>query len=238
MPQTHLEMRKGTQAQAVSYCEKPDTRVDGTHPERYGQLKQQGARTDLDTLCRLIINGDSTPTDIMLESPATWCRNYRALDLLSQRSRNVVRRQWLTTVIFYIGNPGSGKSRTVHAVAPNAYVKDQSHKWWDGYCGESEVVIEDLNNENGIPISQMLQLLDRYPCNVEVKGGMVNFAPKTIYITANMEIDQCYPNASKILLEALRRRISKRILVGSPIEAEYQIISHVNGCKCYGCRNN
>lgn len=40
-----------------------------------------------------------------------------------------------------VGDPGVGKSRYVKAFRP--YIKPSS-KWWDGYNGQSDVLIDDF----------------------------------------------------------------------------------------------
>jgi len=49
-PQMHLEVRMGTQTQAIEYCRKSDSRREGAEPVTYGKCGKQGNRTDLDAL--------------------------------------------------------------------------------------------------------------------------------------------------------------------------------------------
>ena len=52
----------------------------------------------------------------------------------------------------------------------------------------------------------MLRLLDRYPCQVETKGGSINFAPKKIIILSNKAPEDWY-DKNKCAWEPLERRI-------------------------------
>ena len=56
------------------------------------------------------------------------------------------------------------------------------------------------------PYREMLRLLDRYPCQVETKGGSVNFAPKTIIILSNKAPEDWY-DKEKCAWAPLERRI-------------------------------
>lgn len=51
----HLEIRRGTQQQAIDYCTKSDTRVD--EPVHYGEPKKPGRRTDLDEILSDVRDG-------------------------------------------------------------------------------------------------------------------------------------------------------------------------------------
>lgn len=53
----HLEKRKGSQEQAREYCMKIDTRIE--EPYEYGEMKDQGHRSDLDQIWEDVNNGDT-----------------------------------------------------------------------------------------------------------------------------------------------------------------------------------
>ena len=62
-----------------------------------------------------------------------------------------------------------------------------SAKWWDGYEGEKEVLIDEFWKDF-YKYHELLRLLDRYPCKVEKKGGWAHLqgmvSATTIVITA------------------------------------------------------
>lgn len=72
--------------------------------------------------------------------------------------------------LWIYGESGTGKTRYAVGNYPKAYRKDHT-KWWDGYNGESEVILDDLGKDHGY-IGHYLKLwADRYAINGETKGG-------------------------------------------------------------------
>ena len=65
--------------------------------------------------------------------------------------------------------------------------KPPNSKWWDNYAQEDVVIIDE--SYGWLPYCEMLRLLDRYPCQVETKGGSVNFAPTEKIIKMMEQID-------------------------------------------------
>lgn len=53
----HLEERRGSQRQAIDYCQKHDSRDEGANPRVFGEPKVQGHRTDIEELHDYIAEG-------------------------------------------------------------------------------------------------------------------------------------------------------------------------------------
>lgn len=107
----------------------------------------------------------------------------------------------------YWGKTGTGKSRRAwEEGGMDAYPKDPRSKFWDGYRGQSNVIIDEFRG--GIDISHMLRWLDRYPVIVEVKGGSVVLKAKTIWITSNLDPRQWYLGQDYETTDALIRRLN------------------------------
>lgn len=105
------------------------------------------------------------------------------------------------------GRSGSGKSQRAWTEAgADAYCKDPSTKWWCGYRGESDVIIDEFRGNIGI--SHMLRWLDRYPVLVETKGSSVPLVASNIWITSNLDPRAWYPELDEATLAALMRRIN------------------------------
>jgi len=195
----HFEIRRGTQQQAIDYCNKLATRV--AEPYHEGIPKRQGARNDLDEIRDRIRSGVSN-IDIADEYFGQWVRYHRAFAVY--RSLKQPNRTWKTEIFLCYGPPGTGKSRFALEDSPaeTQYWKQRS-PWWCNYQGEENVVIDDYYG--WLPWDVLLRIMDRYPLLVETKGGQVNFTAKKIYITSNTKPNQWYRESPN--LTALTRRV-------------------------------
>lgn len=137
--------------------------------------------------------------------PDVYIRNHSSLKRIGIENAQPGAMERTCTV--YWGPTGTGKSRTAWGKAGlDAYPKDPNSKFWDGYRGQSVVVIDEFRGVLGI--SHLLRWLDRYPVLVEVKGSSVVFKATTIYITANLHPSEWYPGLDQFTVEALLRRLT------------------------------
>ena len=93
-------------------------------------------------------------------------------------------------IICYIGPSGTGKSRAAREAYPQAYWGPKG-KWWDGYCGQETVIVDEMYGHR-FSFSELLQLLDRYPFQVETKGGVRQFTSRRIVFTSNQHPEDWY----------------------------------------------
>lgn len=199
----HLEKRRGNQADAIQYCSKEDTRCEG--PWEFGERgKGQGHRSDLDAVAEMVKEKKSL-REIAEEHPATFIRYHRGIKELKNTTDDK-KRTWKTEVFIVIGEPGIGKTRWAWENFDDIYVKPHGTKWWDGYTGQEDVLIDDYNGY--MEYEYLLQLCDRYPMKVETKGGHVEFLAKYIIITSNKVLESWYTNT-----KALKRRVTEFIEV-------------------------
>lgn len=86
--------------------------------------------------------------------------------------------------IWYWGETGTGKTRTAVdklGGVENLYMK-ASNKWWDGYQGEDNVLLDELDGASWIA-NFIKRWSDRYPCLLEYKGGTMNARYTRFYVT-------------------------------------------------------
>lgn len=207
----HFEVRRGTSQEAADYCAKDGSFV--AWGER--SVVVPGKRTDLEIIRQRIKDGTS---DVAVAEAhfATWCTYRKAF--AEYRSLISLKRNWITEVYVLVGNTGTGKSRLVHSVSGDLWcATDCSGKWFDGYKGEADVLFDDFDGDASL-LTFFLKLCDRYPMQVPVKGGFVDWLPKRIFFTSNTAAEGWWPTAGAPLFAAFKRRVSKLWIVDDPLE--------------------
>lgn len=197
----HVEARRGSASQASEYCKK-----DGNFTER-GEISKQGERSDLTELATLV--KDRGVEGVVEEMPEMIIRYAKGIEKLAELY--LKPRTTKPRVVWLWGKSGVGKSRTAFSVESQetCYSWNQT-KWWNGYHQQSRLVIDDFSHDtnNDAEFRYLLKLLDRYPMQVETKGGMVQLNSQEIYITCEFPPDHFYdPDTNKY--NQLVRRIDE-----------------------------
>lgn len=178
----HLEKRRGTHQEAKEYCSKDESRESGPFSVGDDSDLIVTKKRKLEEVKESIESG-SSELDIANEYFGLWCRYYKAF--ASYRMLISEPRDFKTEVRCYWGKAGVGKSRrATYECGPKVYRKPRG-EWWDGYDGESNVILDDFYG--WIKLDELLRICDRYAHRVPVKGGFVNFRPKLIIFTSNVE---------------------------------------------------
>lgn len=164
------------------YCMKEETRV--TPYESYGKWDPrytQGHRSDL-TLAKMDIREhanyrkclDDNSLDTITARHPRWVQ-----DQLSMVHRGI-RAKPIVTV--YYGPTQTGKTLRCFNAAPGVHKLFLSGGFIN-YSGQSHVLLDEFDKTTW-PFELMLQLMDQYPMQVNVKNGYCWWEVTHIYITA------------------------------------------------------
>jgi len=168
----HVEVAKGTPYDNFIYCSKQKIMLEvGMRP------KGKGKRTDLDIVRQAVSDGAN--------ADEIWeiANSYQAFRMGLEGIRLRKAKERVPPKVFWFWGPsGSGKTRTAVEMFPDAWISGGSGRWWDGYYGQRDVIIDDFR-EGWCSFPELLRILDRYPYRVEIKGGSVQLEAENIVIT-------------------------------------------------------
>lgn len=200
----HWEQARGSPEQNRDYCHKD------FDFEEYGELPNQGKRTDLKQLAEKILSGGLTVQQIRQEDPGSYHHYGRTLEKLEDDYARKLRRTTQTRGTWIHGPTGTGKShRAFDGFDPGShYVHPLDDKgWWDGYTGQRIVILEDFRGE--LPYNQLLRILDKYPYSVPRRSRQpIPFVAEQVIITSSLSPQEVYHRRNdQDSIEQLLRRI-------------------------------
>lgn len=193
----HCELSRSSASR--DYVWKESTRVAGTQFELGVCPIAPASKRDWESIWLSAQSGDflAIPAHVRIQS----YRTLRAIASDFAKPIGMVR-----TSVVYWGPTGTGKSRRAWEEAGmDAYPKDPRTKWWSGYNGQKNVVIDEFRG--GIDICHLLRWLDRYPVSVEIKGSSTPLLCERFWFTSNVSPDQWYPLLDGPTVDALLRRL-------------------------------
>lgn len=172
---SYCDQRRGSQADAIAYVTKADTRVHG--PWRHGEpsLVVERQAQGLAVILDAVRQGTSLVEAAALD-PSSYVRNYRGIEAYRQLS---CPKEWRDVRCFYlVGATGVGKSSAVqgpYGAFPYADVytlAGQEPFWANGYAGQRVLLIDEY--QGGIVRELLLRVLDGHPIQLPIKSGFVD----------------------------------------------------------------
>jgi len=129
--------------------------------------------------------------DVAEQESETFVKHFKGLRELSEMS--APKRSEKTRVFIFYGDSGSGKSHKAHEMFPNRYVVPKSTgnaHWFNDYEAGQDIILDDFYG--WLPMSFMLEFMDKYPMRLPTKGGFVNMTAKNIVILSNSPWEEWY----------------------------------------------
>lgn len=173
----HIEESKGSPSQNRDYCSKEkDFEEFGTVPTG------AGTRSDLKEAIEARKNGATT------KELAEEGYNFQVIKTC-QFIPIQMKNTWFPNkkVYWFWGETGTGKSkRAFDMVGEDPYwVSMNSDRWWDGFhSGVKWIILDDIRGDF-CKFHRMLQILDKRPFRVEIKGGTEIVNDQNIIITSS-----------------------------------------------------
>jgi len=214
----HLEPRKGTQEQAIAYCQKEESRT--APPVVHGIPSRSGVKRSYDVMISALKDGTFTPDDHLGEylkhkrSVDEYIRDSKKLKLSDLEVPDISLYPWQKDIIAIIGTVpdrrkvywyydtvgGTGKSTFVSylmknygAVAMSTTVKERVIR---AYQGEPVVVINITRNEgqkNQVNYSILETLKDGHGFNTMYEPGTKLWKIPHVFVFSNI-----YPDVSAL----------------------------------------
>lgn len=186
----HIEKMMGDCIHSDIYCRKEDN-----DPYVYGEMPKPGKRNDLHDTIELIHDG-ATMRELAenVSSAAVLVRYPKGLMLISKLTKDQGIKRVPPMVFWFWGKTGTGKTRCALELGQllsgnEVWLSNGGLRWFDGYECNETAILDDIrakhvSGSNGRnDFAWFLRLLDRYPMEVEYKGGYVPWCPKYIFIT-------------------------------------------------------
>ncbi len=207
----HWEVARGSHGQCVEYVTKEESRVAG--PWTYGSHEcKQGERSDLHGVAERV-RGGMRLRQIAEEEPAMYVRYWRGFGELRRRLGGGVCMRDVKCWV-YFGRTGTGKTYRCYEEAAHRgidlfrpIINLAGQVWFQGYDGEEGILFDDFTGK--CSISLFLQILDRYPMQVEMKGSSAWSTWKHVWITSNLDPRDWWAGISEAHMAALTRRFSR-----------------------------
>lgn len=217
LPGIHITTINGSSQDNIDYCSK-----ECLEPYSWGVLRsiarsRHKQKEDWDILVSLASEGRLD--EIREHNPREYALYYRTWNQMKMDNMETVAEPRICLWIY--GVPGIGKSRGAWSLFPDAYPK-MANKWWDGYQGEKDVILDDLGTH--MLFDLLKRWTDRYKVIGEVKGlscslRFINFVVTSNYSIRDLAMKSNY-EVDEVTIQAIQRRFVEVEAIGWDEEFE------------------
>lgn len=222
-PSAHIDECKGSAEQNKNYIlkqgkyintDKSETNIPDTF-EEYGEMPldkaQKNNQISEDVL--EMLKDDYDFKDIIEKYPSYMTK----ISHLEKAKQLFLANKFSDTfrnleVTYISGETGTGKTRSVmeHYGYKNVYKITNYQHPFDNYDGEDVILFDEFRNS--LPLSDMLQYLDGYPCKLPARYSDRYACFTKVYIISNISLNKQYEDAKQEDWCAFVRRIN-RVLI-------------------------
>lgn len=220
-PTAHIEKTLGSSQENRDYIrkegkylnsDKKETNLPDTF-EEYGEMpldKSAKNETISEQVLEMLEDGYSI-TDIIKRFPS-YTTKINQLEKARQLVLEEKYRDWRDVEVTYIsGETATGKTRYVMDTYgyPNVYKITNYKNPFDNYNGQDVILFDEFRSS--LPLADMLQYLDGYPCRLPARFADKAAVFTKAFIVSNIDLDKQYPNIQiedKLSWNAFIRRIN------------------------------
>lgn len=203
----HLEQRRGTHEQARTYCSKVETRITGPWILGTDEIVSDEPEWNWIGVCKAVEEGK-------LSEVPLWAQVAFEKRIASLFRLMITPRNKMCELILIIAPSGTGKSKLANHVAPSAIrpiVKHDGEVWYEGYIGQKVAIFDNVSSQKIMKYDHLLELVDRYPMVLNVKGSSAPCAIETVIITSVSNYKTWWKYPEIVDFSELERRITHTI---------------------------
>lgn len=202
--EAHIEHTKCEGAE--EYVWKEDTKVPGSEFEVGKKPFNRCDSKDWDAMFERAKTGDmdDIPADVKI-------RCWHQFQSIGKFYMQPTDRGDVVSKILW-GVPGSGKTHQAKLESgyfdnpTDVYMKIPTTKFWDGYRGQSNVIIDEFDGQINLSHIKIWCDPSGTACQVETKGGATPLLATRFWITSNKDWRIWFPLTDNYDLNALKRR--------------------------------
>lgn len=217
----HMEACKGNAQQNIDYCTKgEDYETWGDLPTDTKRKYDNSEKEDLGQAYKLIKEGRQEEIQ-----PYIRLKYAVNIDKVASKVKHVVQHLDKPCGLWIWGVSGAGKSTMARSFGNDVYDKPLN-PWWDGYDGESIVLLDDVHPHHGRSLETNLKRwADKFTFIGMVKGSTTGvIRPKRIIVTSQYSIEQIF--GERKTWESISRRFEV-IYMPSKWEEPQEILQDV-----------
>lgn len=201
----HIEVRRGTQEQAIDYTKKPETAVEGTWTE-VGTKAPPDAVSMMQQIAECIQNG-ATNRDIARKHTRGYILWHRGIAATRQALRPKPEKYRHMTCICLWGATGVRKTTWAWNTFEDPYAKDSKESFWEQYEDQKAVIFDEFYGQ--LLPSQMQTFLGERPFIMNVKGSSGCPYYHVCVVTSNVDPTQWWSGGH--VPEEVRKSIYRRL---------------------------